>query len=222
MRTRIAILGAVLLAALAMILFRLWSLQVLSGEHYRALAKDNGILEIRVQPPRGDPRSQRQGPGRQPHRDGARAPALGLRRSIGAQARSGQARVGARPLASADRAEAPRDAPVRGYPIVLKQGLTAALLFYLLENQGSLPGVSVERTYVRDYKTARSPPTWLGLVGQIEPRAAQARRVRWARPGDIIGQSGVEHTYDRYLRAPPASRGSRWMPSAGRRRSSPA
>src|SRR5215207_10973538 len=52
--TRIAVLAAVLAAALAMILFRLWSVQVLSGDHYRALARDNGIREIRVQAPRGE------------------------------------------------------------------------------------------------------------------------------------------------------------------------
>src|ERR671936_1773230 len=51
---RIAIIGAVIVAAIATILLRLWSLQVLDGEHYRALAKDHGILDVRVHPPRGE------------------------------------------------------------------------------------------------------------------------------------------------------------------------
>ena len=55
--------------------------------------------------------------------------------------------------------EAPRHT---GYPIVLKQGLSRALIFYLLENQRDFPGVSVERTYVRDYPTARSRLTRSG------------------------------------------------------------
>src|SRR5918996_5125949 len=51
---RIAIIGAVVIAAIATIVLRLWSLQVLDGEHYRALAKNHGILDVRVQPPRGE------------------------------------------------------------------------------------------------------------------------------------------------------------------------
>src|SRR3954453_353029 len=51
---RIAILTAVVVAAVAMVLLRLWSLQVLDGSHYRALARDPGVLDVRVHPPRGE------------------------------------------------------------------------------------------------------------------------------------------------------------------------
>src|SRR3954451_20754019 len=51
---RIAILTAVVVAAVAMVLLRLWSLQVLDGSHYRALARDHGVLDVRVHPPRGE------------------------------------------------------------------------------------------------------------------------------------------------------------------------
>ena len=44
---RIAVLGAVVVAALATVLLRLWSLQILDGPHYRALAQDHGILDDR-------------------------------------------------------------------------------------------------------------------------------------------------------------------------------
>src|SRR6187549_170100 len=51
---RIALLSALVIAALATILLRLWSLQVLDGAHYRAQAQDHGILNVRVHPPRGE------------------------------------------------------------------------------------------------------------------------------------------------------------------------
>src|SRR3954447_22159320 len=54
LNVRIAILTAVVIAAVATVLLRLWSLQVLDGEHYRALAQDHGILDVRVHPPRGE------------------------------------------------------------------------------------------------------------------------------------------------------------------------
>src|SRR6266508_1085469 len=54
LNARIAVLSAVVIAAVAMVVLRLWSLQVLSGDHYRALAKDHGVLDVRVHPPRGE------------------------------------------------------------------------------------------------------------------------------------------------------------------------
>jgi penicillin-binding protein 2 len=87
-----------------------------------------------------------------------------------------------------------------GYPVVLKQGLDRRLLFYLLENRESLPGVSVERTYVRDYKDGSLAAHMLGFVGQISPHQLTRPAYRGLRPGDIIGQSGVEYSYDKFLR----------------------
>src|SRR5207342_2470805 len=87
-----------------------------------------------------------------------------------------------------------------GYPVVLRQGLDRQLLFYLLENKESFPGVSVERTYVRQYKDGSLAAHVLGIVGQVSPRQLKRPRYRGVQPGDIIGQSGVEYTYDRFLR----------------------
>ena len=51
---RVAILGGIALAMFAVIFFRLWYLQVLSGDEYLAEANDNRTREIRVLPPRGE------------------------------------------------------------------------------------------------------------------------------------------------------------------------
>src|SRR5919108_637350 len=51
---RVAILGGVALVAFAVIFFRLWYLQVLSGDKYLAEANDNRVREIKVQAPRGE------------------------------------------------------------------------------------------------------------------------------------------------------------------------
>src|SRR5438876_5385999 len=50
---RVAILGGVALVAFAVIFFRLWYLQVLSGDKYLAEANNNRVREIKVQAPRG-------------------------------------------------------------------------------------------------------------------------------------------------------------------------
>ncbi|HKH22704.1 MAG TPA: penicillin-binding protein 2 [Solirubrobacterales bacterium] len=199
---RIAIVGAVIVAALATILLRLWSLQVLDGEHYRALAKDHGILDVRVRPPRGEI-TDRNGkvlvdnrtvmtlqlrPSDLPKDRGERHQELErLGDLLGLSLRDIRRRVRATPQYA-------------GYPVVLRQGLDRQLLFYLLENSERFPGVSVERTYARQYKQGDLAAHILGIVGQVSPKQLKLPRYRGVRPGDIVGQSGVEYTYDRFLR----------------------
>jgi penicillin-binding protein 2 len=199
---RIAIIGAVIVAAIATLVLRLWSLQVLDGEHYRALAKDHGVLDVRVQPPRGEivdrdgrvlvdnrtVTSLQLRPSALPSDRPERRDELGrLGRLLDISQREIRRRV----------RETPQYA---GYPVVLRQGLDRRLLFYLLENRDRFPGVSVERAYVRNYKEGSLAAHLLGIVGQVSPRQLKRPAYRGLRPGDIIGQSGVEYTYDRFLR----------------------
>src|SRR5919106_1607240 len=51
---RIAILGGIALVLFAIVFFRLWYLQVLSGDQYLQQARDNRVRELTVQAPRGD------------------------------------------------------------------------------------------------------------------------------------------------------------------------
>ena len=199
---RVAILGAVVVAAIATVLLRLWSLQILDGQHYRALANDHGVLDVRVHPPRGEI-LDRNGkvlvdnrtvmtlqlrPSDLPNDRGERRRELAkLGDILGLSQREIRQRVRATPQYA-------------GYPVVLKQGLDRQLLFYLLENKESFPGVSVERTYVRKYPDGTLAAHLLGLVGQISPRQLKQPKYRGLHPGDIIGQAGVEYRYDKFLR----------------------
>jgi penicillin-binding protein 2 len=51
---RVALLGGIALALFAIVFFRLWYLQVLSGDQYLAEANDNQVRQERIQAPRGD------------------------------------------------------------------------------------------------------------------------------------------------------------------------
>lgn len=51
---RVAIFGGIALVLFAVIFFRLWYLQVLSGDQYLAEANDNRVRELRIQAPRGE------------------------------------------------------------------------------------------------------------------------------------------------------------------------
>ena len=81
---RIAVIGGVALVMFAIIFFRLWYLQVLSGDNYVDAAKNNRVRAIKVQAPRGEIVD----------RHGQRA--RGEPRSIVDQADAGQAAGGSR------------------------------------------------------------------------------------------------------------------------------
>ena len=54
MAVRVAVLGGVAFVAFAIIFFRLWFLQVLTGEEYVSQARENRVRKVRVEAPRGD------------------------------------------------------------------------------------------------------------------------------------------------------------------------
>jgi penicillin-binding protein 2 len=54
MAVRVAVLGGLALVLFAVIFFRLWYLQVLSGDKYLAQANDNRVRDITVAAPRGN------------------------------------------------------------------------------------------------------------------------------------------------------------------------
>src|SRR5215218_3154883 len=202
LNVRIAVLTFVVIAAVGVVLLRLWSLQILDGQHYRTLANDHGILDVRVHPPRGEildrngkvlvdnrtVMSLQLRPSDLPSSSSKRRRELDkLGELLGLSQREIRRRV----------RETPQYA---GYPVVLKQGLDRQLLFYLLENRDRFPGVSVERTYVRDYEDGSLAAHILGIIGQVSPHQLTRPAYRSLRPGDIIGQAGVEYSYDRFLR----------------------
>src|SRR5918999_1239730 len=50
---RVAVIGGLALVMFAIVFFRLWYLQILSGDKYLADANNNRVREIKVQAPRG-------------------------------------------------------------------------------------------------------------------------------------------------------------------------
>src|SRR3954447_15878333 len=50
---RVAIIGGIALVMFGVVFFRLWYLQVLSGDKYLAEANNNRVREIKIEAPRG-------------------------------------------------------------------------------------------------------------------------------------------------------------------------
>jgi penicillin-binding protein 2 len=91
-----------------------------------------------------------------------------------------------------------------GPPINLAPA-TEAQIAYIMERRARYPGVQFMRTYQRDYRF-HSPPlasTVLGSTFRISADQVKMARFRGYPNDAVIGQSGVEWTYDRFLQGKP-------------------
>ena len=72
-------------------------------------------------------------------------------------------------------------------------------LWYLSERQAELPGVSVQKIYQRSYPRNDLAAQVLGSVGRITADEVKEPEYRGINQNDIVGQSGLEASYNRYL-----------------------
>jgi penicillin-binding protein 2 len=101
--------------------------------------------------------------------------------------------------------KARRDANDLVTPVTVRESASDSMVYYLYEHSAQFPGVTTWRTFIRHYPYHSLAAQVLGYVGEISPTELAARAKQGYRPGDEIGQSGVESTYDSYLRGVPGS-----------------
>lgn len=200
---RIAVLGAIALAAFAVLLLRLWSLQVLSGDEYLKAAQNNQLRLIRVEAPRG-PILDRQG-----RVIVSNVAGTAVRLWVGDMPERGRYRLvrrlarvlGVSPRELARQVEERAADPLT--PIVVKTSVGEEQVSYLYEHQAEFPGVEIAQVYLRSYTYGALAAQILGYVGEISPdELARLRRAGY-RAGDRIGKAGIEAAFDTYLRGRP-------------------
>ena len=213
MALRVAILAGVALIVFAVLLLRLWSLQILSGSKYEATALNNQLRTFPIEAARG-PILDRQG------------------RTLVTNAASTAVEVVPIDLPKQGRyAEMQRLSMVLNVPLPkllarlelgMKNPLTPVTMqvavhedqvAYLAEHNREFPGVQITPTYLRKYKTEALLAHVLGYVGEVSAAQladqnkqytncdiARAKEANVPCPGDRVGQAGVEKSYDKYLR----------------------
>ncbi len=200
MAFRIGILGALALAAFALLVLRLWSLQVLSGDDYLRAARDNQLRQVRVEATRGQI-LDRNGKLLVDNRTvtsiriwPSNLPAKGRYRRHELQR---LAHVLGVPLADVlKKLQQQKLDPLT--PITIKDNVPGDTVTFLAERQTDFPGVKIEQTQVRRYPRGELAAPVLGYVGEIsEP---QLKEMKGYHLGDRIGQRGVESAFDRFLR----------------------
>jgi penicillin-binding protein 2 len=216
---RLGVLGALVLFAFAVLFFRLWALQVLSGEQYLAAAQNNQLRTIRVEAERG-PILDYKGrtivgsklaqvvqvwPASLPRRQRPRV-FRDLSRILGVPVAELQARF--RDQRRAD--------PLK--PVTLAEDVDNDVVMYLTERQRQFPGLAIAETYLRDYPRGSLAAQLLGHVGSVTPEQVKSGRYL---SGDHVGQSGIESSFDRFLRGQ-AGQAALRVDSLGRPRGRPA
>ena len=200
---RVAILSGIALVMFSIIFFRLWYLQVLSSDHYLKQAQNNQVRDVTVQAPRGEI-LDRNG---KVLVDNRTALALQILPTELPQKRHKQreefARLSHVINMSTDRIEKQirqqtKDLPSN--PVTLRRDVSYDLVYYLRENQDKYPGVTVQRVYVRNYPDGSLAAQIYGYVREVTKQQLNEARYQGLQPGDQVGQSGIENTYDNVLR----------------------
>ncbi len=203
---RIAVVSGVAVALFAVLFFRLWDLQVLSGARYLAEAKNNRTREFKVIAPRGS------------ILDRAGNVLVDNRTSLAlqlntqklpedpAEERAELTRLGHlahMSLRKVRRTIREQEEVAAGAPVTLRHDVGYDLVYYLEENQRRFPGVAVQRVFVRGYPDGSRAAHVLGSVGEVSEEELKEPPYKGLEPGDEVGKGGVEYTYDRYLRGQP-------------------
>lgn len=200
---RVAIIGGVALVLFAVVFFRLWYLQVLSGDQYRAEANNNRVREITVQAPRGRI-VDRNG---RVLVDNRIAFAVTLSPDKLPKDRHGKKKLYSR-LADVlgmkqreiDREVSEQLKLLPFSPATVKSDVEPEEYAYLLENADSFPGIEVEKVALRKYPFETVGAHLFGTVGEVTEQQLDDKRYRGVNQGARVGQSGIEYAYDRYLR----------------------
>jgi penicillin-binding protein 2 len=211
---RVAIIGGVALIMFGIIFFRLWYLQILSGEQYVQQAQANTLRELPIAAPRGQ-MLDREGnvmvtskvtnavqivPSELPP-EGHRRKALYRRlgRLLGMSPR----RI--------VEIEEKGHKEVSYAPVTIKTDAGRGVLTVLGERQNEYPGVKQEQVSVRRYPYGEMAAQMFGYVSQVtkeekQPGTPLYHHFKGVETGSMVGQEGLEYQYDRYLRGTPGVR----------------
>jgi len=212
LKGRMAIINALVIALLVVLGARLYFLQVVRGDYYAERAENQRIRRLRIPAPRGaifdrngkllvDSRSTYNVLLAGEDMKGKDWNVLIEPLSDG---------LGLDPGLLRERFDEAKRQPAFE-EVTVKEGATPADIAWVEAHSLELPMLLVREQPQRRYPSNGTLAHVLGYVGEISPEQLKQPRFKDPdvnpfvrdnpyRPGDIIGQEGLESTYDRYLR----------------------
>ncbi len=206
---RVGGLGALVAVALGLLGLRAWSVQVLHGKEYSAVAASQAYRTVDLIGPRGaivDAKGRKLAITSGRLVVAADVAALGTIDSTGWHP-SDDGLVALRTFSKLSHVPVPtlvarvRRSVIRSpfAPAVVLPHPARAFTDYLEERAGRFPGFQVYGLPSRSYPQGAIGSEFLGLLGEVDQRMLGTPRYEHAKAGEIVGVSGVEATYDRLL-----------------------
>ncbi|MEC4677453.1 MAG: hypothetical protein VST69_01690, partial [Nitrospirota bacterium] len=195
----------ILAAGLVLLLFRAWHLQVSKGAYYLELSENNRLRVVKTSAPRG----------RIFDRHGAllvnNAPSFNLYLVLAdIQDRTRVLhRLSKIVEMSPDEISTRIEERKKGdpyAPIKIKEDLSMREVARIEGHGLELPGVKIEAEFKRDAVSGPLAAHLLGYVGEITQDQLKKEAYAEVRSGTIIGQYGVEQSYDALLRGTPGEK----------------
>lgn len=207
LKKRIEIASAFIMIIAALLLARLWYLQVLKHEEYSQRAQNNLIRVREITPPRGRimDRQGRMMVANKPcfnvlwYKEDASRPEQTIKRLSAIL-----------DLSISDILEKVREASDQPnyVPILLAEDIDRPTLIYIENHKYSLPGVVVKTVPRRRYPHGNLASHLIGYLGQISKQQLKAREDDYYKGGDLLGLTGIEKTFNNRLRG---EKGKRYL-----------
>jgi penicillin-binding protein 2 len=195
---RLLWIAVALCGVLALLIVRLWGLQVWYGDYYHQLSEQNRLRHVPIQAPRGLVYD----------RTGrllvTNVPSLNLyvveedmTDPAGTIAEIGRT-LGWTEAEVRDRLNSRHRSAFA--PVLIKQGLTLSEAARLEAHRLNLSGLKIEVEARRRYLYGTMASHLLGYVGEVSAEQLETVKSDLLSSGAIVGQSGLEASYDHWLR----------------------
>ncbi len=188
-RRRLSIARYPLWAIVILLTVRFWQLQIVRGDEFSGLARDNYLQTERRRAPRGLVVDQRgEVLARSEPSFTLLADESGLRQleDIGL-------------LAIDDENRADLEARAARGPAVVRSGIPFSEAAFFEARRRELPGVRVEFVPARDYPLGQATAHLLGYVGEVTAAQLLLEEFVTSASGDLVGQDGIERFYNHIL-----------------------
>ena len=196
---RLAFIQYAIAVILAMLVFGLWRLQVVGGQNYHALAEANRIRKVPILAPRGK-LFDREG---RLLVDNYPSVSCFLIREQGHDITPDLPLISRGLHMTADQIDAIikryRTAP-KYQPLPLKQDITPDEVEFIEAHKDELPELETIQEQRRLYPRDGFAAHLIGYVGEVSEDMLNDPRYAMYEPGDVVGRSGVEASYDSILR----------------------
>jgi penicillin-binding protein 2 len=179
------------------LLLRLWYLQILEGDHYFTLSTNNRLRLRVVEAPRGfilDRHGEVMVENR-PTFDLYATP-----EDVKNPAEVAATLAGILTVPPADIESRLTETRARSQALLLRKDLDEAMMVAVEERRLDLPGINLRIRPIRAYPVAGLAANLLGYVSEINQAQLQREEYSDFRPGESLGQSGVERRFDAFIR----------------------